>query len=335
VTVARALWITAPGHAELRDESVAEPATGEVLVRAAYSGVSRGTESLIFGHAVPESERERMRAPFQAGQLPGPVKYGYASVGRVLRGPAELRGRDVYCLYPHQSLYTVPASMVLPLPSGVPPARAVLAANMETAINALWDAPPLVGQRIVVIGAGVVGALCAYLAGRVPGCQVCLVDVNEERGLLARAINVEFALPSAAPSGADLVIHASASDAGIALALALAGDEATVLELSWYGDRAVSLPLGAAFHPARLKLQSSQVGRVAPAMRGRRSTRERLALALELLRDPVLDHLFSGECELSELPAVMTELFAPGSRALCQRVRYLSANDDFPGERHV
>jgi NADPH:quinone reductase-like Zn-dependent oxidoreductase len=319
---AHALWITAREHAELRRESLPALAAGEVLVRALYSGISRGSESLIYRHAVPESERARMRAPHQSGQLPGPVKYGYASVGQVLEGPAALCGRAVFCLYPHQSLYAVPESSVLPLPEGVPPARAVLAANMETALNALWDARPLLGQRIVVVGAGVVGALCGYLAGRIPGCEVWLVDRLPARAALAAALGVRFALPEAAPHGADLVLHASASAAGLALALTLAADEATVLELSWYGDTPVSLPLGAAFHAGRLTLQSSQVGRVGGAMRGRRSLRERLALALSLLDDPALDNLISGECTLAELPAQLPVLFGPESGALCQRVRY-------------
>ena len=319
---AQAVWITAPGRAELRQERVPAPAADQVLVRARFSGISRGTESLIFRHAVPESERARMRAPHQAGELPGPVKYGYANVGRVLQGPAELEGREVFCLYPHQSLYCVAADQVLPLPAAVPAERAVLAANMETALNALWDAAPLLGQRVVVIGAGVVGALCAYLAGRIPGTRVHLVDVNADRAPLAAALGVEFALPADAPRGAELVFHASASEQGLALALEIAANEATVLELSWYGDARVSVPLGAAFHPGRLQLRSSQVGQVSQRMRGRRSYRERLALALELLADPALDALISGESELVQLPEALPALLAPGGRALCHRIRY-------------
>jgi NADPH:quinone reductase-like Zn-dependent oxidoreductase len=295
--------------------------SGEVRVRALFSGISRGSEALVYRHAVPISERERMRAPHQAGTLPGPIKYGYSSVGEVIAGSVALLGRHVFCLYPHQTAYDVPENAVIPVPEGLPPERAVLAANMETALNALWDAAPLIGQRIVIVGAGVVGALCAYLAARLPATEVCLVDRLPERAALATALGVRFALPSAAPSGAELVIHASGSAEGLALALSLAADEASVIELSWYGDQAVSLPLGAAFHAGRLRLQSSQVGRVAPAMRGRRTHTERLALALDLLRDPVLDHLISGECDLETLPERLPVLFGAAG-GLCQRVRY-------------
>jgi threonine dehydrogenase-like Zn-dependent dehydrogenase len=319
---AQALWISAPGCAELRREMVQAPREDEVLVQTTYSGISRGTEALIYRHAVPESEWDRMRAPFQQGRLPGPVKYGYANVGRVVAGAAPLLGRSVFCLYPHQTLYTVPAAAVHVLPDGVPEGRAVLAANMETAVNALWDAAPLLGQRIVVVGAGVLGALCGYLAGRVPGCQVCLVDLHADRAPLADALGVQFALPEAAPSDADLVVHTSASARGLALALSLAGDEANVLELSWYGSEPVSVPLGAAFHARRLKISASQVGKVAPAMRARRSHAQRLAFALSLLRDPALEALISAESAFLQLPAALPSVLGAESRALCHRVRY-------------
>jgi threonine dehydrogenase-like Zn-dependent dehydrogenase len=231
-------------------------------------------------------------------------------------------GRSVFCLYPHQSLYTVPAEAVHVLPEGLPEPRAILAANMETALNALWDAAPLLGQRIVVIGAGVVGSLCAYLAARSPGCEVCLVDRYADRAPLAAGLGVKFALPPAAPRDADLVVHASASSEGLALALELAADEGTVIELSWYGDKSVQLPLGAAFHARRLTLRSSQVGKVSPGMRARRSLGQRLALALSLLVDPALDALISGESQLAQLPAALPQLFGADSRALCHRVRY-------------
>jgi threonine dehydrogenase-like Zn-dependent dehydrogenase len=319
---AQALWIMAPGRAELRSEALPPRAEHEVLVRTSYTGVSRGTEALIFRHAVPESEWERMRAPFQSGQLPGPVKYGYANVGRVLDGAAHLVGRSVFCLYPHQTLYTVSSDAVHVLPEGVPEARAVLAANMETAVNALWDAAPLLGQRIVVVGAGVLGGLCAYLAGRIPGCEVCLVDLHADRAPLAAALGVQFALAEAAPGEADLVIHASASGRGLALALTLAGDEANVLELSWYGDAQVTLPLGAAFHARRLTISATQVGKIALAMRGRRSHAQRLAFALSLLKDPALDALISGESDFQQLPAALPGVLGADGRALCHRVRY-------------
>lgn len=324
-----------PGQAELRSESLPALGPKQVLVQASHSGISRGTEALVFGHSVPEQERERMRAPHQVGTLPGPVKYGYSSVGKVIAGPRELDARVVFCLYPHQDLYCVDADQVLLVPHDVPPERAVLAANMETAINALWDAAPLLGQHIVVIGAGVVGCLCAYLAARIPGCRVTLVDISSDREHVARALGASFALAEQAQAGADLVLHASGTSAGLNLALQLASDESKIVELSWYGDTRVDLPLGAAFHPGRLQLISSQVGKVAPAMRGRRTHRQRLELALSLLDDPALDVLISQDIAFADLPRAMPEVLGAQRRTLCARVNYPPIPQPMKDTEHV
>lgn len=323
---ARAFWVAAPGRGEIRASALAAPAPGEVAVRALASGISRGTESLVFKGKVPASERTRMRCPFQEGEFPAPVKYGYASVGVVERLgadlPAALAGTTVFCLFPHQDRYVVPAAAVLPVPAEVPASRAVLAANMETAVNALWDAGPRLGDRIAVVGAGVVGALAAALAARIPGTAVEIVDIDPRRRELAAALGCAFATPQSARGECDLVFHASGEPAGLATALALAGFEATVAELSWYGDRAVTLPLGEAFHSRRLTLFSSQVGQVAAPRRARRSHRDRLALALSLLADPVFDRLLTGESRFEDLPQTMPRLVTAPDGALCHVVRY-------------
>ncbi|TWS94278.1 zinc-binding alcohol dehydrogenase [Reyranella sp. CPCC 100927] len=320
--VTRALWYVAPGQAVLRDEAPAAPGPGEVLVQTRYSALSRGTESLVFRGVVPTSEHDRMRAPFQAGAFPFPVKYGYAAVGTVTAGPGDLLGRAVFALHPHQSAFVVPVDAVVALPADVPPRRAVLAANMETALNALWDAAVLPGSRVAVIGAGTVGALVAWLAGHVAGAQVTLVDIRPERAALAAALGVGFAAPDAAPAECDLVFHASATPEGLATALAAAGDETTIVELSWYGDRAASVSLGGAFHSRRLRLVASQVGRVAPAMRARWPHRRRLSAALALLRDPRLDVLLEPDVPFEDLPAALPSLLGPDGAALCQVVAY-------------
>lgn len=319
---AEAFWIIAPGRGEIRAETLPPLADGDVEVRTRYSGISRGTEALVFRGEVPASEYERMRAPFQAGDFPGPVKYGYISVGDVENGPSDLIGRSVYCLYPHQTRYRVPAAAVHPLPDAVAPARAVLAANLETAVNGLWDATPRIGDRIAVVGGGTLGCLCAWLAAGVPGCAVELIDTNARRAETAAALGADFRLPAHATPDADLVIHASGTAAGLATALGLAGFESTVLELSWFGRREVPLRLGEAFHPRRLTLRSSQVGTVATAQRPRWDHRRRLALTLDLLAEPALDALITGEDAFSDLPSVMARLAdAPGD-TLLHRIRY-------------
>lgn len=319
---ARAFWLRSPGQGEIREVSLPEPAAGDVVVRTLYSGVSRGTETLVFRGGVPASQHTVMRAPFQDGEFPGPVKYGYLNVGLVEEGPPELAGRTVFCLYPHQTRYVVPASAVTPVPDTVPAARAFLAGTLETAVNALWDAAPLIGDRIAVVGAGMIGCSVAALLARFPAVRVQLIDSDPARAAVAHALGVEFALPGDALGDCDLVVHASATEEGLARALELLAPEGTVLELSWYGDRRISVPLGEAFHSGRLVLRSSQVGMVSPARRANRTFADRLALALDLLADPALDALISGECAFDELPQVLPRMAAGELPGLSHRVRY-------------
>ncbi len=322
---AHAFWVTGRQQGEIRREILPPLPEGWVRVRTHYSGISRGTESLVFRGEVPPSEHLRMRAPFQSGDFPAPVKYGYISVGEVVAGPAELIGRGVYCLYPHQDLYQVPAEAVTLLSDGLPLGRAVLAANLETAVNGLWDAAPRVGDRIAVVGAGTLGCLVAWLAGRIPGCAVELIDTNPRRAGIAEALGVGFRAPDAAAPDADLVIHASGNPAGLGTALGLAAFEATVLELSWFGAKPVTLPLGEAFHQRRLRLISSQVGSVASAQRARWGHRRRLALALSLLAESAadaLDVLITGEDPFDALPSVQARLVTAPGDTLTHRIRY-------------
>ncbi|HEY8619744.1 MAG TPA: zinc-binding alcohol dehydrogenase [Dermatophilaceae bacterium] len=319
---AHAFWLREPGMGEIRPAPLHEPGPGDVLVRTLRSGVSRGTEMLVFRGGVPASQYAAMRAPFQEGDFPGPVKYGYLSVGVVEQGPLELRGRTVFCLYPHQTAYVVPAQAVVVVPDDVPPSRAVLAGTVETAVNALWDAAPLLGDRITVVGAGMVGCCVARLLTRIPGVQVTLVDIDPTRADVAAALGVGFALPADAGGGRDLVVHTSATSAGLQQSLDLLAPEGTVIDLSWYGDAEIRLSLGGAFHSGRLGIRASQVGVVAAARRGRRTAAERLALALDLLRDPAFDALITGASRFDELPDVMTRLASGSLPALCHTVTY-------------
>ncbi|MCD9594721.1 zinc-binding alcohol dehydrogenase [Streptomyces sp. 8ZJF_21] len=319
---ARAFWLRSPGLGEIRETALPDPGPKDVVVRTLCSGVSRGTETLVFRGGVPESQHIAMRAPFQDGAFPGPVKYGYLNVGLVEEGPSSLLGRAVFCLYPHQTRYVVPASAVTPVPEGVPAQRAVLAGTVETAVNAAWDAAPLLGDRIAVVGAGMVGASVAAVLSRFPAVRVQLVDAEPARAEVARALGVDFALPEEAAGDLDLVVHASATERGLARSLELLAPEGTVLELSWYGDRRVGLPLGEAFHSRRLTVRSSQVGTVSPARGNRRGYGDRMALALELLADPAFDALVTGECGFEELPEVLPRLASGEIPGLCHRVRY-------------
>jgi threonine dehydrogenase-like Zn-dependent dehydrogenase len=319
---AHAFWLRAPGCGEIRPVVLPEPGRDDVRVRTLRSGVSRGTETLVFRGGVPPGQYAAMRAPFQEGEFPGPIKYGYLNVGSVEEGPAELCGRTVFCLYPHQTAYVVPAAAVTVVPEDVPPARAVLAGTVETAVNALWDAAPLLGDRVTVVGAGMVGCCVARLLSRFPALQVTLVDIDPSRADVAAAVGVDFALPADAAGARDLVVHASATSAGLQRSLDLLAPEGTVIDLSWYGDSEVRLSLGGSFHSGRLTIRASQVGTLSPARSGRRTTADRLTLALALLRDPAFDALVTGQSRFDELPDVMARLAAGTLPGLCHTIAY-------------
>jgi threonine dehydrogenase-like Zn-dependent dehydrogenase len=325
VLEATAFWVERPGVGRLRPETLPQRGADDVLVTTQFTGVSRGTETSVFGGHVPASEYERMRAPFQSGDFPGPVKYGYLNVGTVEHGPEALTGRTVFTLFPHQSAFVVPADAVTLVPDGVPARRAVLAGTVETAINVLWDAAPALGDRICIVGGGMIGASVARLARGIPGSTVTLVDIDPTRRAIAEQLGVNFADATQPPANQDIVINSSGSPAGLQLALEAVVTEGVVVEASWYGDRPVTLALGADFHSRRLTIRSSQVSEVSANRRANRSTRDRLALALEFLRDPAFDVLLTGESSWRALPELMASL-ADGSRTdLCHTIDWSDA----------
>ena len=324
---ARAFWLREPGWGEIRTVQLPSPGPADVLVHTLRSAISRGTESLVFRGRVPSSQGEAMRAPFQEGGFPAPVKYGYLNVGRVELGPPELLGRVVFCLHPHQTAYVVPATAVTVVPPDVPVARAVLAGLVETAVNVMWDAGPLVGDRVAVVGAGALGCCVARLLARVPGVTVTLVDVDPARAAVADQLGAGFARPDEAPDGLDLVVHASATSSGLQRSLDLLAPDGTVVELSWYGDEETTLSLGGAFHANRLTVRASQVGSVAAVRRGRRTSADRLRLAVDLLTDPRFDALLTGESSFAELPEVLPRLVSGELPALCHSVTYGGVTD--------
>jgi threonine dehydrogenase-like Zn-dependent dehydrogenase len=325
---ARAYWLREPGSGEIRSAVLPDPGPEEVLVRTLVSGVSRGTESLVFRGGVPESQYAAMRAPFQEGDFPGPVKYGYLNVGIVESGPDDLLGRTVFCLYPHQTSYVVPAEAVTVVPDDVPARRAVLAGTVETAVNALWDSRPLLGDRVVVVGAGMVGLCVARLLTGFPGMSVTVVDTDATRAEVAEAFGARFARPGDAPDDLDLVLHASGTAAGLQLSLDLLAADGVVTDLSWYGDTPVELSLGGRFHAARLGIRASQVGEIAEVRRGRRTHADRMTLALRLLADPAFDALLTGESAFEELPEVMGKLASRSIPALCHTITYPAYSAD-------
>ncbi|PNI08528.1 dehydrogenase [Arthrobacter sp. AFG7.2] len=332
---ATAYWTTAKEHGELRPEQLPVPGPDEALVRALYSGISKGTEMVVHAGAVPPRVAEEMRAPRQEGHFPGPVKFGYLSVGVVEEGPEGWVGQRVFCLNPHQDRYVTPVSSLTRIPDDVPSRRAVLTGTVETAVNALWEAGPRLGDRVAVVGAGLVGGMVATLLRTFPLGRLQLVDLDPGRKQLAETLGIDFAHPDDALPDCDIVFHCSASQEGLARSLQLAGDEADVIEMSWYANREVTLPLGEDFHARRLSIRASQVGVVARARRHRRTTADRLNLAVSLLKDPVFDAFLTGTSPFAELPNVVQDLAHGNLDALCHVVAYPGDdNDQQPNREH-
>lgn len=318
---ASALWITGAGRCELRREPLPAASEADLVLESLYGAISRGTERLIFEGRVPQSERERMRGPHQAGDFPFPVKYGYALVAKVAQGPAEWRGETVFALHPHQDRVLLGAGEVTRVPAGIPPQRAVLAANMETALNVVWDGGIAPGDRVGIVGGGLVGLLAGWLASRIAGVETCLVDPDETRRPVAEALGIGFSPPGEALTDCDVVLHLSGRGEGLATALPMAGFEARIVEASWYGEGEVPVALGGAFHSQRLSIVASQVGSVPPARRARWTTRRRMETALSLLADDRLDILISGETPFGRLADAYGDILA-ASETLCHRIRY-------------
>lgn len=321
---ASCLTYVAPGKAEIHLVSAAmgKPEDDCVAMRALWSGISRGTERLVFNGQVPESEYQRMRGPFQRGDFPFPVAYGYAWVG-VPNEEDSVSGEVYFGLLPHQDRLIVPRAALVRLPIGLDPRRAVLAANMETALNVVWDAAVGPGDHVAVVGGGVLGSLIAGIVSDIVATKVTLVDVNEGRREVAGLLGADFALPDEAKGEQDAVIHTSASEAGVATALRLAGTESTVVEASWHGTASPRLPLGGAFHSKRLTLRSSQVGQLSPSRRPRWSHRRRLEAALDLLRNDKYDAVITGEASFSALPERISTILDPKADGLATAVSYL------------
>ncbi|WP_426228054.1 dehydrogenase [Pseudarthrobacter sp. DSP2-3-2b1] len=324
---ATAYWTTGPEQGELRSEPLPVPGPGEALVRTLYSGISKGTEIVVHTGSVPPRVAEEMRAPHQEGSFPSPVKFGYLSVGVVEQGPADWIGQKVFCLNPHQDRYVTATQDLTRIPDDVPARRAVLTGTVETAINALWEAGPRLGDRIAVVGAGLVGGMVATLLRTFPLGRLQLVDLDPERKNLADRLGVGFAHPDDALPDCDIVFHCSASQAGLGRSLQLTGDEGVVIEMSWYANREVAVPLGEDFHARRLSIRASQVGVVARARRHRRTNADRLELAVSLLKDPVFDAFLTGASPFVDLPEVVQNLADGTLEALCHVIEYPDPKD--------
>ncbi|MEM9277847.1 MAG: zinc-binding alcohol dehydrogenase [Pseudomonadota bacterium] len=332
VTGSRAgrLSYSAPYKAAIETVQIPEIKAENVLLKTLFSGISRGTESLVYAGKVPESEWKRMRCPFMSGSFAFPVTYGYACVCEVI-GLGEKTsglkpGDRVFVLHPHQDIFSVPESSCNLLPPSIPTSRAVLSANMETALNAVWDAEISGNPFCAIIGAGVVGLITAHAVRKVAGLDPVIFDLKPEKERHATEMGFRFINSSGIDKTEiqdfELIFHTSASAGGLQSAIDMAAFEAKIIEMSWYGENPVSLNLGGAFHSKRLKILSSQVGTIASAKRNKLDYAGRMQQAITLLDDPRLDTLLGSAIDFHDLPNHLHDIFSPQSDVLCQVIEY-------------
>jgi 2-desacetyl-2-hydroxyethyl bacteriochlorophyllide A dehydrogenase len=295
-SAARALWFEGERRVSIRDDVLRAPGPREIVARAVASGVSQGTELLIYRGEGPK----RFDPSLDGGRADAPTyprRYGYAWVGEVVARGSEATmavGTRVFALASHGDGHVLDEAAARPLPASVPATRATLAANLETAVTCAWDAAVDLGDRAVVLGGGVVGILTAWLLSR-SGARVVLVERSEKRRAAARVlVPGASVVAEEAPDGlADVVVEATGDPAALDAAVAWARPEGRIVVASFYGMRRAAIDLGDAFHRRRLELRASQVSSIPPRLRGRWDARRRWELVLSLLEEPALDALLA------------------------------------------
>ncbi len=292
---AHALWHVDPAHSVLRQQTLGKLTPGECLVKTRFSMVSLGTERLVCKGGMSPEAYGPMTVPYMQGAFSFPLTYGYSLTGEVIDGPQEWLGERVHAMHPHQDLCVIHSHDLTVVPGNVPLDRAVLASNLETAVNGVWDGQPIMGQRVLVIGYGLIGALIAHLVKPIPGIELHIHDIRGSRKELAIANGHHvWDAAESQPGDYDLIFHTSASSAGLQFAIDHTREEGRVIEMSWYGNQTVNLDLGASFHYGRNRIISSQVSRIASPALPHFDHHRRKSLIFQLLADDAY-HKFLGE----------------------------------------
>ncbi|WP_298982402.1 zinc-dependent alcohol dehydrogenase [Caldilinea sp.] len=321
--VRRSVIFTAPGKVVVRAEPIPQPQPGELLVQTLVSAISAGTELLFLRGEVPANMEVDSAIPALNGAVRYPLRYGYACVGRVIEAGEEQDrgwlGCTVFAFHPHASHFVASTAQILPVPDDLTPHRAALLPNMETAVNLVMDGQPGIGERVAVIGLGVVGLLTIALLARFPLERLLAVDPLPQRRGLATALGAHAAL---APeelterSGYDLVYEVSGSPIALNTALALTGFAGRIVIGSWYGVKQAPLDLGGAFHRSRIRLLASQVSTIDPRWSGRWNKKRRIDLAWAMLRAVEIERLITHRLPVEEAPTAYRLLEQEPERTL-------------------
>lgn len=319
---AKALWFRTRGHAEILEERLPRLRPGWCRLHTLFSAISPGTERLVYSGEVPEDLHREMRCPYMGGKFPFPVKYGYSLVGKITEGPEDSIGSVVHVLHPHQDQCIVRTEHTFPIPPQVPPSRATLASNLETAVNAIWDSEVTIGEHALIIGFGAVGSLVARLLSFMSGIKLEIVDANPSKIALAEKMGFKACDPGSVSGNFDLAFHASRSSDGLQLAVDRVGFEGRIIELSWYGTNKISLSLGGTFHSQRKAILSSQVATPSRRQRSRWDHARRRSLVFELLERSEFDSHITHSVPFGGLPDIYNKLKAHPTEGLSYLVKY-------------
>lgn len=311
----RSLWHIDAGHSEIRSQNL-DPLPGQILLQSLYSLISLGTEKTIALGGVPGNVYDKMKVPYMEGSFSLPVKYGYSLVAR------SEEGQCYHLMHPHQDLVSVNPESLTPVPPGIPPSRAVLVSNMETALTAYWDAGPLKDEKIMIAGFGLIGALTALLL-RLKGFQdITVYEPDATRTGLARRLGFHTGDPGFDPGPFDLAFHSSGNASGLQHCLEVMGPEGRILELSWYGRQKITLGLGEHFHINRLRIIASQVSSIPRNLQGAWNFAKRKQEVLSLLADPCWDRLEIEEVPFETSPAVFYKIRHSQTKGLTYILKY-------------
>jgi threonine dehydrogenase-like Zn-dependent dehydrogenase len=300
-----ALWHRSASESEIITGDIRKEEGKELLVESFFSLVSIGTERTVALGMVPPEIREQMKVPYMEGSFSFPCKYGYSLVGKIIRGPAGLKNRFVHLMHPHQDMAWVHPSSVFPLPDGIPPRRAVLAGNMETAVNALWDSEISVGDSVLIAGFGIVGALIALLASCIPGVAIVVLETNEKRRSLAAKLGFDlFENFRTGNTPFDAALNTTGDENALQICIDNTGFESQVTEVSFYGTKAVSVRMGGNFHISRKRIAVSQVSNLPLKKLARWDHLRRKQLVYNLLKDNRFDCLVENAVPFHDAPVL-------------------------------
>jgi threonine dehydrogenase-like Zn-dependent dehydrogenase len=304
-----ALWHISPDASAILEHDLPAGNDHMLLVKSLYSLVSMGTERIVASALMPSAVWNQMAVPYMEGTFSLPCKYGYSLTGKVLKGPAEYKGKTVHLMHPHQDRLWVNATSVFIVPDDIPATRAVLASQVETAVTAIWDSRISLGDSVLIAGFGLVGAMIALLTSPIPGVKIAVLEKNEFRKELARELCFDV-IDKQDENGKifDVAIHTAGDEKALQFCIDHIGHESQVTEVSFYGKKSITLMLGETFHTQRKRIVVSQVAHIPSHKLNRWDLHRRKKLVFDMLKDKRFDMLVENRIPFEQAPLLFNQI---------------------------